>query len=164
VLLTGWGREISAQQMREGGIAAVLPKPVEAPALRAAVAQALPREEPPLRVLLVDDSAAFAAVLAMLIGQAGHAVERAETGRAGIEALGRAAFDLVIVDAGLPDRPAAEVIAAARAAASRPAVCVASGGTLAQMEQQAPGADLYVEKVRVPERLEEIVRSARARA
>jgi signal transduction histidine kinase/DNA-binding response OmpR family regulator len=164
VLLTGWGREISAQQLREAGIAAVLPKPVEGPALRAAVAQALPREEGPLRVLLVDDSAAFAAVLAMLIGQAGHTVERAETAAAGIAALGREAFDLVVVDAGLSDRPSAEVVAAARAAASRPAVCVASGSTLAQMEAAAPGADLYVEKVRVPERLEEIIRLARARA
>jgi signal transduction histidine kinase/DNA-binding response OmpR family regulator len=163
VLLTGWGREISAQQMRDGGIAAVLPKPVEGPALRAAVASALPREQRPLRVLLVDDSAAFAAVLAMLIGQAGHAVERADSGAGGVERLRVGGFDLALVDAGLPDGGAAEVLAAARALAPAPAVCVVSGSRLAEMERMVPGADLYVEKVRVPEELDRIVAAARAR-
>jgi hypothetical protein len=50
----------SSTQMREGGIAAVLPKPVEGPVLREALAAALPRDERALRVLVVDDSAAFA--------------------------------------------------------------------------------------------------------
>jgi CheY-like chemotaxis protein len=163
VLLTGWGREITAQQMRDGGIAAVLPKPVEGPALRAAVAQALPREETPLRVLLVDDAAAFAAVLAMLIGQAGHAVERAESGAAGVERVAGEAFDLVLVDAGLPDGGAAAVLTAARRRSPTPAVCVVSGSSVAQMEQMVPGADLYVEKVRVPEELERVVAAARGR-
>jgi signal transduction histidine kinase/DNA-binding response OmpR family regulator len=163
ILLTGWGREISATQMREGGIAAVLPKPVEGPALREAVASALPGEERPVRVLIVDDSAAFAAVLAMLIGQAGHAVERVETGQAGLAALASGEHDLLLVDLGLPDRPAIDLIAAARVAPGRPAVCVVSGSAIAEMERSAPGADLYVEKVRVPERLDDLVALARRR-
>jgi signal transduction histidine kinase/DNA-binding response OmpR family regulator len=163
VLLTGWGREISATQMRENGIAAVLPKPVEGPALRQALAAVLPRDERPLRVLIVDDSAAFAAVLAMLIGQAGHEVERVETGQAGLAALAAGDHDLVLIDLGLPDHPAADLVRTAGQAAGRPLVCVVSGSALAEMERGAPGADAYVEKVRVPERLDDLVAAARRR-
>jgi CheY-like chemotaxis protein len=163
ILITGWGREISATQMREHGIAAVLPKPVEGPALRQALAGVLPAESPPLRVLIVDDSAAFAAVLAMLIGQAGHEVERVETAEAGLAALAADQHDLLLVDLGLPDRPASDLVAAARAAPGRPLVCLVSGRAAAEMERDAPGADLYIEKVRVPERLDELVAGARRR-
>lgn len=163
ILLTGWGREISATQMRDGGIAAVLPKPVEGPALRQAVDAALTRDQRPLRVLLVDDAAAFAAVLAMLIGQAGHEVHRVERVEAAIEALGADPYDLVLVDLNLPDGPAATVVSAARAVAGRPAVCVISGSAVDEMEKVARGADLYLEKVRVPERLDELVALARRR-
>jgi CheY-like chemotaxis protein len=163
VLLTGWGREITAAQIREGGIAAVIPKPVETPALRAVIARVLAAEERALRMLLVDDSAAFASVLAMLIGQAGHEVMRVETGTAALAALRDGAFDLVITDVHLPDLAAGGVVAAARSAPGSPAVCVTSGSAVGEMGRDAPGADLYVEKVRLAERLEELVRLARAR-
>jgi hypothetical protein len=52
---------------------------------------------------------------------------------------------------------------AAGSAASRPLVCVISGSATAEMERGAPGADRYVEKVRVPERLEELLELARRR-
>jgi two-component system OmpR family response regulator len=163
VLLTGWGREISAKQMRDGGIAAVLTKPVEGPALRQAVAAALTAEAAPLRVLIVDDSGSFAAVLAMLITQAGHRVASVDAASAALDALARDEYDLVMLDANLPDRPAADVVPAARAAAGHPMVCVVSGGAVEAMAGTVPGADLFVEKVRLPERLEEIVRRARSR-
>ncbi len=164
VLVTGWGQEISAAQMRENGIAAVLTKPVEGSALQQTIATVLPHNDRPVRILIVDDSAAFAAVLAMLISQAGHQVIRVERASAGIEALANAEFDLVLVDLGLSDQPAADVLTAARTALGRPAVCVVSGSTIVEMERGAPGADLYIEKVRVPERLDELVRMARGRA
>ena len=44
-----------------------------------------------------------------------------------------------------------------------PLVCVVSGSGLAEMERMAPGGDLYVEKVRVPEELDRIVAAARGR-
>jgi signal transduction histidine kinase/DNA-binding response OmpR family regulator len=164
VLLTGWGREISAAQMRENGIAAVLAKPVEGGALRQAVAAVLAADERPLDVLIVDDSAAFAAVLAMLIGQDGHEVTRVDSGAAAVEALGAATYDLTILDAGLPEGSAVLVAAAARRAPGAPAVCVVSGSSVEEMQRAVPGADLYVEKVRVPERLDDLVRLARSRS
>ncbi len=163
VLLTGWGREISAAQMRENGIAAVLAKPLEGPALRQAVGQALAAAQQPLRVLIVDDSRAFAAVLATLIGQGGHRVERVEAAADALARLTAEPFDLAIVDAGLPENGARAVLAAARAAPGAPRVCVVSGSAIAEMEEAVPGADLYVEKVRVPERLEELVALGRRR-
>jgi DNA-binding response OmpR family regulator len=159
VLLTGWGREISPTQLRKGGVAAVLAKPLEGPALRRVVDAHLP-DQRPLQVLLVDDSAAFAAALAMLIGQHGHVVTRVERAAAGVEALRSGAFDLVVVDLGLPDLPSSAVLAAARAAVSHPCVCVVSGSAQGAMEQAVPGADLYVEKVQVSERLDDIIRAA----
>jgi DNA-binding response OmpR family regulator len=99
----------------------------------------------------------------MLIGQQGQTVTRVERAAAGIEALQTGTFDLVLVDLGLPDLPSSTVLAAARAAASRPCVCVVSGSAQGAMELDLPGADLYVEKVQVPERLDDIVRAARER-
>jgi PAS domain S-box-containing protein len=163
VLLTGWGREVSAQQMREAGVAGVLAKPVEGSPLRRAVAAALRPAPRLLRVLLVDDSAAFAAVLAMLVAQAGHETRHAGTVAAADAALAEWPADLVLVDAHLPDGPASQVVAAARAARSRPAVVAMSGGAVSEMEAAVPGADLYVEKVRLPQRLEELVLLATAR-
>jgi CheY-like chemotaxis protein len=162
VLLTGSGREVGPGQMRAGGIAAVVAKPVDGPALRRALGAALGAARP-LRILLVDDSAAFASALATLIGQDGHEVRRTDSGAAGLEALGAAVFDLVLVDRSLPDLPAVEVVRVARRAPGRPMVCVVSGSTLATMEAEVPGADLYVEKVRLPDRLAEVVRTARDR-
>ncbi|TAK20790.1 MAG: response regulator [Chloroflexota bacterium] len=164
VFLTGWGREISAAQMREGSVSAVIPKPIDGGALRRAVAAALPKVDRPLRILLIDDSAAFAAVLALLLRQAGHDVRHVETGGAAIEIISAEQFDLLLLDSGLPDRPASDVLAAAAGLTARPTTCVVSGSAVADMMSATPGADLYVEKVRVPDRLDEIVHHARVSA
>jgi CheY-like chemotaxis protein len=170
LLLTGWGRDIAAAQLREHGVLAALAKPAELPALRLALARALrPAAAAPLRILLVDDATAFATVLAMLLGQGGHTVRRVERAGAALEALASDdPVDLVILDLNLPDRPSVDVLAAARARASAPggppAVCVVSGSAPQAMREEAPGADLYVEKARVPDHLEQIFATARRRA
>ena len=68
------------------------------------------------------------------------------------------------VDAHLPDGPSSRVVEAARAASSRPTVVAMSGGALAEIQAAVPGADLHVEKVRLPDRLDEIVGAASRRA
>ena len=80
-LLTGWGRDVTAAQLREHGVLLALAKPVELLALRRALAQAAGGPTPapsPLRILLVDDATAFATVLGVLLGQGGHQVQRVE--------------------------------------------------------------------------------------
>jgi signal transduction histidine kinase/CheY-like chemotaxis protein len=164
ILLTGWGRDISPAQLREHGVLTALAKPAELPALRRALARALRPAQAALRILLVDDATAFAAVLGILLGQAGHTVQRVERAGAAIEALaGDAPIDLVILDLNLPDLPSAEVLRAARARPLPPAVCVVSGSDPQAMRAQVPGADLYVEKAHVPDRLEQIFAAARER-
>jgi CheY-like chemotaxis protein len=165
ILLTGWGRDVSAAQLREHGVLLALAKPVELPVLRRALAQALrPAAAEPLRILLVDDSAAFGAVLAILLGQGGHTVRRVERAAPALAVLrGDEPVDLVLLDLNLPDAPSAEVLRAARARPRPPAVCVVSGSAPAAMRAEAPGADLYAEKAYVPERLEELFAAARRR-
>jgi signal transduction histidine kinase/DNA-binding response OmpR family regulator len=165
ILLTGWGRDVTAAQLRQHGVAASLAKPAELPQLRAALARVLvPAEAPPLHILLVDDAAAFAAVLGILLGQGGHLVHRVQRAREAIASLsGDEPIDLVILDLNLPDLPSIEVLRAARARARRPFVCVVSGSDPGSMQREVPGADLYVEKAYVPERLDEIYAGARQR-
>jgi CheY-like chemotaxis protein len=166
ILLTGWGGSIGPAQLREHGILAALTKPAEVPAVRRALAQALrPSEPPPLRILLVDDAAAFATVLGILLTQAGHTVHRVERAQAGIDVLrGDEPVDLVILDLDLPDRPSLDVFEAARARPRPPAVCVVSGSDPGSMRSAVPGADLHVEKAQVPDQLERIFAAARKRA
>jgi signal transduction histidine kinase/DNA-binding response OmpR family regulator len=165
ILLTGWGRDISAAQLREHGVLMALAKPAETVALRHALIRALqPEEEAPLRILLVDDATAFATVLGVLLRQAGHSVNRVERAKAGIDILtSDEPVDLVILDLNLPDGPSIDVLRAARNRATPPAVCVVSGSAPAAMQHEVPGADLYAEKAYVPERLEQIFAAARRR-
>jgi CheY-like chemotaxis protein len=165
VLLTGWGRDVSAAQLREHGVLLALAKPVEPPTLRGALARALrPAPAAPLRILLVDDATAFATVLGVLLAQGGHQVRRLERARPAIEVLtGDEPVDLVILDLNLPDLPSLDVLRAAQARPHPPAVCLVSGSDPRAMQSEAPGADLYVEKAYVPEQLERIFALARAR-
>ncbi len=165
IVLTGWGRDVTAAQLRQHGVLTALAKPAELADVRRALARALRQaEETPLRVLLVDDAAAFASVLAVLIGQDGHTVRRAATAGEAIAVLeGGEPVDLVMLDLNLPDLPSARVLAAARARSSPPVVCVASGSAPHAMQREAPGADLYVEKAYVTEQLEQILTTATRR-
>jgi DNA-binding response OmpR family regulator len=100
----------------------------------------------------------------VLLGQGGHRVRRVERAGAAVEVLaGDAPVDLVILDLNLPDGPSVAVQRAARARPRAPTVCVVSGSDPGAMETEVPGADLYVEKAYVPERLERIYAAARAR-
>ena len=165
IVLTGWGRDVTAAQLKQHGVTAALAKPAEVATLRRALARALKaQEELPLRVLLVDDATAFASVLSVLIGQGGHMVKRVETVGAAIEAIETdETYDLIMLDLNLPDRPSVEVLEAARAKKRSPVVCVASGSAPHAMQREVPGADLYVEKAYVTEQLEQILRSATQR-
>ena len=76
----------------------------------------------PRRILIVDDDRALRLALAELLKDAGHTVDQAADG---IEALGRldeGAFDIVVLDIGLPDVSGLDVLAHARALAAPPVV------------------------------------------
>jgi PAS domain S-box-containing protein len=71
------------------------------PALAEAVVanQALP---PPARILVVDDEAAVAELLADILGAEGHDVQTAQDGPGALVTLGRHRYDLVLADMRMP--------------------------------------------------------------
>lgn len=63
-----------------------------------------------LRILLVEDHGDTGRILARLLRNAGHQVDHAETAAGAREAFGRAPFDLLISDIGLPDESGLELM------------------------------------------------------
>ena len=76
------------------------------------------------RILLVDDDRGLRHVLSTLLTEAGHVVESVSDGPEAIARLGDAAFDIVLVDIGLPSMNGLEVLGRARALPSPPLVIV----------------------------------------
>ena len=66
-------------------------------------------EEPPARVLVVDDEAHITELLTMALGYEGFDVEQAADGRAALAAIERRSPDLVVLDVMLPDLDGFEV-------------------------------------------------------
>jgi signal transduction histidine kinase/CheY-like chemotaxis protein len=118
-----------AHRCKNIGVAAYLVKPVRQAALREAVLSALnglkrpPRTEAPapktptgpvFRILLAEDNVVNQRVAMGLLTKAGHDVTLAENGRLALDALDKAAFDLVLMDMQMPEMSGGEAIAAIR--------------------------------------------------
>src|SRR5256884_4995980 len=63
-----------------------------------------------MRVLVVEDDSLLAQGLIRVLARAGHAVDQVETGIQADKALRTAAYDLVVLDIGLPDIDGFEVL------------------------------------------------------
>jgi len=72
------------------------------------------------RILIVDDDRASRYILAGLLEAAGHIVDQAADGQDAMGRLDAGAYDIVLLDVGLPDISGLDVLAYARAAASPP--------------------------------------------
>ena len=94
------------------------------------------------RLLIVDDDAAYGAMLRLLLEDHGYAVAVAPTLREARAALAADdAYDAVLLDRFLPDGVGTDLIAEVRAAAPAAVICLASADAL------EPGdADLSVSK------------------
>ena len=118
------------------------------------------------RILIVDDDRALRHVLAELLKDAGHTVDQAADGP---EALGRLdgdAFDIVLLDIGLPGLSGLDVLAHARAAASPPIVVMMTADDtpetlLAAVRRQAYR---YLRKPFAPSAIVEVIDDAIATA
>jgi PAS domain S-box-containing protein len=118
-----------------------------------------PADEPavkPLarRILVVDDDADVANLMAEILASVGHDVEIAIGGLAGLEALGQRDYDLIISDLRMPDldgRALSERAEALRPGLSRRFLFL-TGDTLSPMAREflADGARPYLEKPIVP--------------
>ncbi|MEW6020051.1 MAG: response regulator, partial [Pseudomonadota bacterium] len=77
-------------------------------------------------VLMVEDEAAIVRALRPALSAAGYIVTTAETGAAAIERLAADAFDIVILDLGLPDMDGKEVISRIREWTETPIVVLSA--------------------------------------
>ena len=116
------------------------------------------------RILVVEDSATQAAALAHLLEQAGYDVVVARAGERAMELLERDHFDLVLSDVVMPDISGYDVARRVKAnpkLRDLPVVLLTSlNDPLAIVRGVASGADSYVTKPYLPDRLLARVRAA----
>jgi len=118
------------------------------------------------RILLVDDDRGLRHVLSAMLTDAGHTVESVGDGPEAIALLGRGAFDMVLVDIGLPSMSGLEVLASARALPGPPLVIVMTADDTSEtlLEAVRRQAYRYVRKPFAPNTIVEIIDVAMATA
>ena len=118
------------------------------------------------RILLVDDDRALRHVLTELLTDAGYAVDQAADGPEALGRLGRGAFDIVLLDIGLPGMSGLDVLAHARAAASPPiAIMMTADDTPETLLAAVRGqAYRYLRKPFAPSAIVEVIADAMATA
>jgi len=112
------------------------------------------------RILLIEDDPDVRGAVAEALGVLGWQTEGVASGEDGLAAFGRSAFDLVILDLGLPGLSGSEVLRQLRARSEVPVlVMTASGGLDDRVNGFDLGADDYVVK---PFEIAELERRVRA--
>ena len=114
------------------------------------------------RILIVDDDRALRHVLAELLKAAGHTVDQAADGRDALARLDAGAYDIALLDIGLPDVSGLDVLARARDRPSPPIVIMMTADDtpetlLAAVRRQAYR---YLRKPFAPSAIVEVVDEA----
>jgi CheY-like chemotaxis protein len=123
-------------------------------------------QPPSRRILIVDDDRGLRLALSALLGQAGHAVESAGDGPEAIARLGEQAFDVVLLDIGLPSMSGLDVLAHARGLATPPLVIMMTADDTPQalLESVRRQAYSYLRKPFPPNSIVDVVNDATAPA
>ncbi len=121
------------------------------------------------RLLIIDDDARLAAMVSDYLTAAGFHVDRRASGREGLAALERGAFDAIILDVMLPDIDGFEVCRAIRTRLQTPILMLTGRGEeMDRIVGLEIGADDYLPKPSSPRelqaRLRAILRRGRAAA
>jgi CheY-like chemotaxis protein/anti-sigma regulatory factor (Ser/Thr protein kinase) len=118
------------------------------------------------RILLVDDDRGLRHVLSTLLTSAGHVVDSVGDGPDAIAKFGAEAFDIVLVDIGLPSMSGLEVLAKARALPDPPLVIVMTSDDTSEtlLEAVRRQAYRYVRKPFAPKTIVDVVNGATAAA
>ncbi len=100
-----------------------------------------------VKLLLVEDTISLSDMLAAHLRDRGFAVDAVRTGAAALAAVGRAGYDAVILDLGLPDIDGMEVLRAMRGQAGLPALILTARDSVAhRVAGLDAGADDYILK------------------
>jgi CheY-like chemotaxis protein/anti-sigma regulatory factor (Ser/Thr protein kinase) len=118
------------------------------------------------RILLVDDDRGLRHVLSTLLKDAGHHVETAGDGPEALTLLGEQAFDLVLLDIGLPSMSGLDVLARARNLPKPPLVIMMTADDTSEtlLESVRRQAYRYLRKPFPPNTIVEVVSDAGAPA
>ena len=81
----------------------------------------------PLRVLVIDDESVICEACRLVLGEKGHGVDRCLTGQAGLLAIERNPYDLILLDMKLPDIDGTEILKTVRQKTPAPCVIVMTG-------------------------------------
>ena len=172
VMLSSAGVPENASRIQACGIQRCLTKPVRPSDLLQAVAEGLgdrgeepapterrPRTEKARRVLVVDDGELNREVARHLLEQRGHVVTLVKSGREALEAVGREAFDVILMDVQMPEMDGIETARALRDRGSKtPVVAVTAHAMKGDRERfLAAGMDGYVSKPVRPREMYEAV-------
>jgi DNA-binding response OmpR family regulator len=112
------------------------------------------------RLLIIDDDARLSAMVSDYLTAAGFSVDRRMTGREGLSALERGAFDAVILDVMLPDIDGFEVCRKIRMRAQTPILMLtARGEETDRIVGLEIGADDYLPKPFSPRELQARIRA-----
>jgi CheY-like chemotaxis protein/anti-sigma regulatory factor (Ser/Thr protein kinase) len=111
------------------------------------------------RILVVDDDRALSLALSTLLTDAGHDVETAGDGPDALALLRQRAFDIVLLDVGLPTMSGLDVLAQARALPTSPRVIMMTADDTPEtvLESVRGQAFRYVRKPFPPNAIIEIV-------
>jgi two-component system, OmpR family, phosphate regulon response regulator OmpR len=106
------------------------------------------------RILLIDDDSRLAAMVSEYLGAAGFRVTVASNGLRGLEQLGSAPFDALVLDLSLPDMDGLEVCRRLRARSEVPVLMLtARGDAMDRIVGLEIGADDYLPKPFEPREL-----------
>jgi two-component system phosphate regulon response regulator OmpR len=112
------------------------------------------------RLLIIDDDARLSAMLCDYLSAAGFVVDRSLTGRKGLAALERTAFDAIILDVMLPDIDGFELCRIIRARTQTPILMLtARGDETDRIVGLELGADDYLPKPFSPRELQARLRA-----
>ncbi len=79
-------------------------------------------------IILIDDDENMRKTLADCLDSAGHVVDQAENGKAGLQLIENAAYDLIIMDVFMPEMDGIELIQLLQKIDSPPPIITISGG------------------------------------
>jgi CheY-like chemotaxis protein/nitrogen-specific signal transduction histidine kinase len=125
----------------------------------------VPKSPPPasLKILCVEDNPYGRVVMNTMLSQFGHRVDFVGSGEAGVEAVGRGGYDVVLMDMTLPGisgvAAARRIRGLAQAVARVPIIAVSgrSGGAEEEAARDA-GIDIYLQKPVTPASLSDAIR------